>query len=76
MEEISVHPSSDLVDVALQDSGIRQQFDLIIVAIRKPEGGMLFNPSSQAKLQGGDTVVVIGERENLQRLGKALNPSV
>jgi voltage-gated potassium channel len=74
MEELLVHPSSDLVDIALQDSGIRQQFDLIIVAVGKPEGDMLFNPSSQTRLQGGDTVVVIGEKENLQRLGKALNP--
>ncbi len=74
MEEILVNPSSKLVDVALQDSGIRQQFDLIIVAIRKAEGGMLFNPSSQARLHGGDTVVVIGEKHHLQGLQKVLNP--
>ena len=74
MEEVPVHPSSRLIDVALQDSGIRQDLDLIIVAVRKPEGEMLFNPSSQTKLQGGDMVVAIGEKQNLERFEKILNP--
>ncbi|NVM21993.1 MAG: potassium channel protein [Desulfobacterales bacterium] len=74
MEEMPVHPSSKLIDMALQDSGIRQDLDLIIVAIRKPGGDMLFNPSSQTKLQGGDTVVAIGEKQHLERLDKILNP--
>jgi voltage-gated potassium channel len=74
MEEVPVHPSSRLIDVALQDSGIRKDLDLIIVAVRKPEGEMLFNPSSQTKLQGGDMVVAIGEKQNLERFEKILNP--
>jgi voltage-gated potassium channel len=74
MEEMLVHPSSKLVALALQDSGIRKDYDLIIVAIRKPEGEMLFNPSSHTKLEGGDTVVAIGEKQNLERIEKILNP--
>jgi voltage-gated potassium channel len=58
----------------LQDSGIRKKLELIIVAIRKPGGEMLFNPSSQTRLQGGDTVVAIGEKESLERFEKMLNP--
>jgi voltage-gated potassium channel len=74
MEEIPVHPSSKLINVALQDSGIRTDFNLIIVAIGKPGGEMLFNPSSESKLQGGDTVVAIGEKKNLEGLEHVLNP--
>ena len=74
MEEMPVDASSKLIDVALQDSRIRKDLDLIIVAVRKPEGQMLFNPSSQTKLQGGDMVVAIGEKQNLERLEKILNP--
>lgn len=74
MEEMPVHPSSKLIDVALQDSGIRKDLNLIIVAIRKTGGEMLFNPSSGAKLQGGDTIVAIGEKQNLEKLGKILSP--
>lgn len=74
MEEIPVHSSSKLIDVALQDSGIRKDLDLIIMAVKKPGGEMLFNPSSQTRLQGGDMVVAIGEKQNLERLEKILNP--
>lgn len=74
MEEMPVHASSRLADVALLDSGIRQDFDLIIIAIQRPGGDMLFNPSSQTRLQGGDTVVAVGEKENLERIEKVLYP--
>jgi len=74
MEEMSVEPSSELINVALQDSGIRKELDLIIVAVKKAAGDMLFNPSSQTKLEAGDTVIAIGEKQNLERLEKLLNP--
>lgn len=74
MEEMPVRSSSKLINVALQDSGIRKDLDLIIVAIRKAGGHMIFNPSSQTRFQGGDTVVAIGEKQNLERLEKRLNP--
>ena len=45
MEEIPVRPDSELVDVMLKDSGIRQRFNLIIIAIKKDDDNMLFNPS-------------------------------
>jgi voltage-gated potassium channel len=74
MEEMPVYPSSKLIDVALQDSGIRKELDLIIVAVKKAPGDMLFNPSSQTRLEAGDTVIAIGEKQNLERLETLLNP--
>jgi len=75
MEEMPVYPSSKLIDVALQDSGIRKELDLIIVAVKKAPGDMLFNPSSQTRLEAGDTVIAIGEKQNLERLETLLNPN-
>lgn len=72
MEEISVSASSELVDVMLKDSGIRQNYNLIIIAIKKTNGSMLFNPSFEAKLEAGDTVIAVGDEENLQKLEKVL----
>jgi len=74
MEEMPVHPSSKLINVALQDSGIRKELDLIIVAVKKATGDMFFNPSSQTKLDARDTVIAIGAKENLERLERLLNP--
>ena len=74
MEEMPVNHTSKLINVALQDSGIRKELDLIIVAVKKAPGDMLFNPSSQTRLDAGDTVIAIGEKQNLERLETLLNP--
>ena len=76
MEEIPVSDLSELVNVQLKDSGIRQNYNLIIIAIKKPDGGMLFNPSFEAAIMPGDTVIAVGEEENLQKLAKILDPNV
>jgi voltage-gated potassium channel len=74
MEEIPVSENSDLTNIALKDSGIRQNYNLIIIAIKKPDGTMLFNPSFEAAFKPNDTVIAVGEEENLQKLEKILNP--
>jgi voltage-gated potassium channel len=58
----------------LKDSGIRQNFNLIIIAIKKSDGDMLFNPSFEATVNIGDTLVAVGESGNLEKLEKILNP--
>jgi voltage-gated potassium channel len=72
MEEIPIRPNSKLSDISLVDSGIRQQFDLIIVAISKTTGEMLFNPASHTRIQIGDTLIALGQRSNLIKLERLL----
>ncbi len=72
MEEIPVRPNSELSDISLVDSGIRQQFDLIIVAISKATGEMLFNPASHTRIQVGDTLIALGQRSSLIKLERLL----
>ncbi len=74
MEEFPVGASSRLVGVMLKDSGIRQQYNLIIIAIKKPDDTMHFNPSYETVIQTGDTVIAVGEEKNLKGLEKILNP--
>ncbi len=74
MEEIPVNSSSGLINVMLKDSGIRQQFNLIIIAIKKPDGSMMFNPSYETVIEAGDTVIAVGQEGNLQNLENILNP--
>jgi len=74
MEEIPVSPSSALSNVMLKDSGIRQQFNLIIIAIKKSNDSMLFNPSFETLIKAGDTVIAVGEESNLKKLENILNP--
>ena len=74
MEEIPITTASHLVNVMLKDSGIRSKFNLIIIAIKKADGQMNFNPSFDTFLEAQDTVIAVGEPINLQRLEKVLNP--
>jgi len=74
IEEIQVSASSKLIDVTLKDSGIRQNFNLIIIAVKKVDGSMLFNPLAESKIAADDTLIAVGERKNLAKLEKILNP--
>ena len=52
----------------LQDTGIRQKLDLILVAIKRADGEMLFNPSHDTPILAGDTLIALGLRKNLDAL--------
>ncbi|MFO7754092.1 MAG: NAD-binding protein [Desulfobacteraceae bacterium] len=74
IEESYVSTNSVFVNVALKDSGIRQKYNLIIIAIKKENGEMLFNPSFDTLLEPGDTVISMGATRNLNMFHKDLNP--
>ena len=75
MEEMPVKSSSRLVNLSLKDSNIRQDYNLIIIAIKKPDNSMLFNPSFETLVKAGETLIAVGEVDNLEKLEKALNPT-
>ncbi len=74
MEELPVSPESRLANLTLKDSGIRQRYNLIVIAIEKATGEMLFNPSFEAVIAAGDTLIAVGEEPNLHSLAGDLNP--
>jgi voltage-gated potassium channel len=74
MEEIPVSPVSPLTNQTLKNSRIRQDFNLIIIAIKQVDGSMMFNPSFETSLEPGSTVIAVGQEEDLQRLEKVLYP--
>jgi len=45
---------------------------VIVLAIRKSDGRMLFNPPAEAEIEAGDYLIVMGEAANLQRLEQLL----
>ena len=75
MEEIMVEKGSPMTGLTLEKSGIRQQTNVIIVAIRKKAGRMIFNPSSITRIEEGDILIALGQREGLKRLEGLINPS-
>jgi voltage-gated potassium channel len=68
MEQVQVPAPSALVGKSLVESGIRQKFGVIIVAIKRADGAMEFNPPSEAVIRGGDELVVLGGAESVKAL--------
>ena len=73
MEELNVSKSSRLDGLKLMESGIRQEMDIIIIAVRKKTGEMTFNPSSETRIEAGDTLIALGKNNDLIRLGSILS---
>ncbi|MEW6386858.1 MAG: potassium channel protein [Thermodesulfobacteriota bacterium] len=70
MEEVTVVPECQLCDKPLKDTGIRQQLNLIVVAIKRADGEMIFNPKPETQILAGDTLIVLGLRQHLDALEK------
>jgi voltage-gated potassium channel len=52
----------------LSESGL----NVILLAIRRPNGEMKFNPPPDSNIVAGDFLIVLGERPNLKKLEEAL----
>jgi voltage-gated potassium channel len=72
LEELRVSKHSSLVGKRLMDSGLRKEYDLIVVAIKREAGEMHFNPTPQTLILPEDILIVLGEHEHITALEKQL----
>jgi voltage-gated potassium channel len=75
LEEIVVPPGSPCEGVTLRDSGLRQEPGVIVVAIKRASGGMIFNPSTDERIEAGDRLVALGEVARLRGLERRVEAS-
>jgi voltage-gated potassium channel len=68
MEQIDIKPDSPLVGRKLRFTNIRSQLDVVIVGIRRLNGDMLFNPTGDAVIENGDTLIAMGRAASLSEL--------
>jgi voltage-gated potassium channel len=57
----------------LRDSQLRERFGVMIVAIKKPSGHMVYNPPGEARLEAEDILIVLGPRQQLDELDQLAN---
>jgi voltage-gated potassium channel len=72
IEQVRVPATSELTSKTLQQMQIRRDLGVIVLAIRKSDGRMLFNPPADAEIEGGDYLIAMGETENLNKLAQML----
>jgi len=69
LEELIVPETSRYVNLTLMDSGIRKDYDIIVVAIKRKgdKAQMSFNPSHLTEIKAGDIIIVLGDSANIKR---------
>jgi voltage-gated potassium channel len=72
IEQVRVPATSGLASKTLQQMQIRRDLGVIVLAIRKSDGRMLFNPPAEAEIEGGDYLIAMGETDNLNKLAQML----
>src|SRR5580693_2780696 len=72
IEQVRVGDKSAFADQSLADMQLRRELGVIVLAIRKASGEMLFNPPAEAKILGGDHLIVMGRPDGLRKLEQLL----
>jgi voltage-gated potassium channel len=65
MEEQLVRPGSSLDGKTVGTSGLRSRLGLILIAIKRRDGRLAFNPEDDAPVVAGDTLITLGSRQQL-----------
>jgi voltage-gated potassium channel len=72
IEQVPVDPQSELVAKSIRDIQVGRDLGVIVMAIRKGDGQMMFNPPADTALKGGDYLIAMGRQANLDKLEKLL----
>ncbi len=70
LEEIRVATGSPLVDKTLITSGIRRDWGVIIIGIKKLDGQMMFNPAPDTAIGSNDVLITLGQPASILKLEK------
>ena len=70
LEEVVVDEGSEYHGKKLIETEIRKALNLIVIAIKKSDGAMVFNPGPQTIIDSQDTLIAMGKRDSLANLMK------
>ncbi len=70
IEQVEVARSSEVIAKSLKELHLSRDYGVIVMAIKKAGGEMLFNPPAESTIAAGDYLIAMGAIENLQKLEK------
>ncbi len=76
IEQVRISESSAFAGRQLGDIDVRREAGVAILAVRKANGDMLANPSSDLHIDAGDHLIAMGEGRNLRKLEQLLMGAV
>jgi voltage-gated potassium channel len=72
IEQVRLTEKSAFAGRTLAEVDLRHQSGVVVLAIRRASGEMLFNPPPDAKMSAGDHLIAMGEARHLQKLEQLL----
>jgi len=72
IEQVRVSTRSSFADQTLGHMEVQRTLGLIVLAVRKADGQMLFNPTADQRIAAGDHLIVMGESDGLRKLEQML----
>lgn len=68
MQEVALTDQSPLAGQSLRAANLRAHANVLVLAVREPDGTFLANPPSDHQLEPGDVIIAVGTTDDLQRL--------
>lgn len=73
IDELALSKINRYDGVAIRDSGLRDEFNLIVVGIIEENGTVSLNPKSGTVLDQTQTIMLIGKKEDLEKLKNSIS---
>lgn len=68
IEQVLISDGSSMATRSLRDLQLRRDLGVIVLAIRRANGQMEFNPAADAVVDQGDHLIVMGKNEDVRKL--------
>jgi voltage-gated potassium channel len=68
IEQVEIADGGSLAGRTIQQLQLRREVGVIVLAIRKQDGGMLLSPPAETAISSGDYLIVMGRQEDLRAL--------
>jgi len=76
IEQVRVSAGSEVASRTIREMQLRRNMGVIVMAIRRGDGNMLFNPPADTAVEAGDYLIVMGKQEDLLALEGLAEPRV
>ena len=71
-DDVEVRRGTRYEGVTLREAPIRAEANVMVVAIRGPDGHFVYNPPAEQRIESGSFIVVLGTREGVRKLRRML----
>jgi len=72
IEEVQVRENSEFVSKSLRQLALRRELGVVILAIRRSSGEMIFNPAAESEINAGDFLIAMGETASLRKMERLI----